>query len=106
MLFGAFAYRAPRGWFAATDVLYIDEQFGDNANAVVIDDYTLVNMRFGYDIEFGEGGFSLSPFIGINNATDESYTSNVRLNAAAQRYFEPGPTRNGYAGITLDWKFR
>jgi iron complex outermembrane receptor protein len=106
VLFGEFAYRAPRGWFAATDVLYVDEQFGDNANAVVIDDYTLVNMRFGYDIELGEGGFSLSPFIGINNVTDESYTSNVRINAAAARYFEPGPTRNGYAGITLDWKFR
>ena len=105
VLFGEFAYRAPRGWYAATDLLFVDEQFGDNANAVVIDDYTLMNLRFGYDIELGAGGVSLSPFVGINNVTDETYTSNVRLNAAFARYYEPGPGRNGYAGITLDWKF-
>jgi iron complex outermembrane recepter protein len=103
-LFGEFAYRAPRGWYAAADVLFVDEQFGDNANAVVIDSYTLTNLRFGYDFDFGD--LSLSPFLGINNVTDETYTSNVRLNAAFARYYEPGPGRNGYAGITLDWKFR
>ena len=95
LLFGEFAYRAPRGWFAAAEVLYVDEQFGDNANNVVIDDYTLTSFRFGYDAELGSaGGFSLSPFVGINNVTDETYTANVRLNAAAARYFEPGPGRN------------
>jgi iron complex outermembrane receptor protein len=104
VLYGEIAYRAPRGWYAAADVLYVDEQFGDNANAVVIDDYTLMNLRFGYEVELGS--LSLSPFVGINNATDEAYTSNVRLNAAFARYYEPGPPRNGYAGITLDWKFR
>ncbi len=72
-----------------------------------IDDYTLTSFRFGYDAELGSaGGFSLSPFVGINNLTDETYTANVRLNAAAARYFEPGPGRNAYAGVTLDWKFR
>jgi iron complex outermembrane receptor protein len=106
MLFGEFVYRAPRGWYAAADLMFVDEQFGDNANAVVIDDYTLTNLRFGYDIGLGDGGLSLSPFIGINNVADETYTSNVRLNAAFARYYEPGPGRNGYAGITLDWKFR
>jgi hypothetical protein len=30
----------------------------------------------------------------------------VRLNAFGGRYFEPGPGRNGYAGVTLNWKFR
>jgi iron complex outermembrane receptor protein len=71
---------------------------------VVVDAYTIANMRAGYDI--GLGSFTLSPFIGINNLTDETYTSNVRLNAAFARYFEPGPTRYGYGGITFDWKFR
>ncbi len=105
MLFGEFAYRAPRGWYAAADMLFVDEQFGDNANAVVIADYTLMNLRFGYDVELGDGGVSLAPFVGINNVADETYTSNVRLNAAFNRYYEPGPGRNGYAGITVDWKF-
>jgi iron complex outermembrane receptor protein len=106
VIFGEFAYRAPRGWYAAADVLYVDEQFGDNANTVVIGDYTLTNLRFGHTFELGDGGLALSPFVGINNLTDEDYTSNVRLNAAFARYFEPGPGRNGYAGVTLDWNFR
>ncbi len=104
VLFAELAYRAPRGWYAAADAIYVDEQFGDNANLVVIPDYTVANLRFGYDFELDS--LTLSPFIGVNNLTDEDYTSNVRINAAANRYFEPGPGRNGYAGITLDWQFR
>jgi iron complex outermembrane receptor protein len=102
-LYAEFAYRAAR-WFAAADAVYVDEQFADNANTVVVSDYTLMNMRFGYDVDLGS--FTLSPFVGVNNILDETYTANVRLNAAASRYFEPGPGRTAYAGITLDWKFR
>jgi iron complex outermembrane receptor protein len=104
VLFAEFSYRSPRGWFAAADAMYVDEQFGDNANTVVVGDYTLTNLRFGYDADLGN--FTVSPFVGVNNVADQSYTANVRLNAAAARYFEPGPGRNGYAGVTLDWKFR
>jgi iron complex outermembrane recepter protein len=104
VLFAEFSYRSPRGWFAAADAIYVDEQFGNNANTVLVDDYTLTNLRFGYDADLGN--FTVSPFVGVNNLGDQSYTANVRLNAAAARYFEPGPGRNGYAGVTLDWKFR
>jgi len=104
-LVAEFSYRAPRGWYVAADALYIDGQFGDSANLVSVADYTLTNLRFGYDAELG-GGLRLAPFVGINNVGDETYTANVRINATANRYFEPGPGRNGYAGVTLDWKFR
>lgn len=103
-LFAEVSYRSPRGWYAAADALYVDEQFGDNANTVLIEDYTLTNLRFGYDADLGN--FTVSPFVGINNVGDETYTANVRINAAFSRYFEPGPGRNGYAGVTVDWKFR
>jgi iron complex outermembrane receptor protein len=105
VLFAEFAYRAPRGWYVATDALYVDEQFGDSANLVRVADYTLTNLRFGYDVRLDDG-LRLSPFIGINNVADDSYTANVRVNATANRFFEPGPGRNGYAGITVDWNFR
>jgi iron complex outermembrane receptor protein len=48
----------------------------------------------------------LSPFIGVSNLSDETYTANARINAAANRYFEPGPGRTGYGGIAVNWKFR
>ena len=89
LLFAEFTYRAPRGWFIAADALYVDEQFGDSANTVVIPDYTLANLRMGYEIELDS--LILSPFLGVNNLSDETYTANVRINAAANRYFEPGP---------------
>jgi iron complex outermembrane receptor protein len=103
-VFAEFTYRAPAGWYAAADALFVDEQFGDNANTVLIEDYTLTNLRFGYDVDLGN--FTLSPFVGVNNVADQSYTANVRINAAFARYFEPGPGRNGFAGVTVDWKFR
>ena len=106
VFFGEVAYTAPRGWFVAGDALYTGEQFADNANSAAgaVEDYTLLNLRFGYDVELGS--LTLSPFAGVHNVTDETYTANVRLNAFGSRFFEPGPGRNGYAGVTVDWKFR
>jgi iron complex outermembrane receptor protein len=103
LLFAELAYRSPKGWFAIGDVTYVDEQFGDNANTVLVPDYTLANLRFGYSVDLGN--LELQPFVGVNNLFDETYVSNVRINAAFNRYFEPGPGRNGYAGVTLNWKF-
>jgi len=116
LVFAEFSYRAPRGWFIAADALYVDDQFGDSGNTVdnpatptvregsQVPAYTVANMRMGWDIELDN--LVLSPFLGVTNLSDESYTANVRVNATANRYFEPGPTRTGYGGITVGWKFR
>ncbi len=104
LLFAEFSYRAPRGWFVAADAIYVDEQFGDSANAVVIPDYTLANLRMGYELELDS--LVLSPFLGVTNLSDKAYTANARINATANRYFEPGPGRTGYGGIAVNWKFR
>ena len=116
LVFAEFSYRAPRGWFIAADALYVDDQFGDSGNTrdnpatpavregSEVPAYTVANMRMGWDIELDS--LVLSPFLGVTNLSDESYTANVRVNATANRYFEPGPTRTGYGGITVGWKFR
>lgn len=104
VVFGELAYTHPGGWFIAGETIYVDEQFGDNANTTVIDGYTVAGMRFGYDLDLGE--FQLSPFLGVNNLFDEEYTANVRLNPFQSRYYEPAPGRNGYAGVTLAYHFR
>src|SRR5690606_2402972 len=81
------------------------DQYGNNANtaAAFVDSYTVANLRAGLDIESGD--LRISPFVGINNLFDESYTANVRLNAFGGRFYEPAPGRNGYAGVTLNWGF-
>lgn len=103
VFYGELTYRSGN-WYASGELLHADKQFGDNANAVAIDGYTLGNLRLGYDTEIGD--LSISPFLGINNVFSETYTANVRLNPFGGRYYEPGPPRNGYAGVTLNWKFR
>jgi iron complex outermembrane recepter protein len=109
-LFAGLSYTHPRGWFVAGDALFIDEQFGDNQNSAagLVDSYTVANLRAGYQASIGK--MALSPFVGVNNLFDEDYTANVRLNpvgvgTAAGRYFEQAPTRNAYAGVSLNWKF-
>lgn len=103
VLFGEVSYEDSRGWFGALDVLHIGEQYADNANTAVNDSYTLSNLRVGYEYE--SGTVALTPFVAVNNLFDESYNANVRINAFGGRYFEPGPGRNAYAGVTLNWRY-
>lgn len=103
VLFGELSYRDPRGWFGALDVLYIDEQFANNANTAVNDAYTLSNVRFGYEHE--AGSLLVTPFVSVNNLFDETYNANVRINAFGGRYYEPAPGRNAFAGVSLNYRY-
>ena len=101
LLFAEVTYSHPNGWYAAIDATMVGEQYANNANSVLVDDYTIANLRLGG--EFERGSFRFAPFVGINNLTDESYFSNIRINAFGGRFFEPAPDRNLYAGITIDF---
>jgi iron complex outermembrane receptor protein len=61
--------------------------------------YVVSGLRASYEIQNGEWLFR--PYIGINNIFDESYNSNIRINAFGGRYYEPAPERNFYAGIVV-----
>jgi len=92
-------YSDPKGWYSAIDLTYTGDQFANNSNSVNIDAYTLANWRIGADYQVG--GTVLSPFVGINNLSDESYYSNIRINAFGGRYYEAAPGRNVYGGVEL-----
>ena len=99
LFFGELVYTGSSGWFAALDVLVVGDQYANNANTVVVDSYTVTNLRFGADLDLGS--VRLAPFLGVNNLTDTTYDSNIRINAFGGRYYEPAPERNFYAGVTL-----
>lgn len=103
ILQGEVTYKHPSGLYAATDALYVDSLYADNANTVESDGYIAANARVGYRYE--SGGLSLSPFVGLNNLLDEDYNSSVTINGAGGRYFEPAPKRNVYGGIELRYDF-
>jgi len=73
--------------------------FADDANETRIEDYTVVNLKAGYN--FKRTSYSLAPFFGINNLFDTTYNDNVRLNAFGSRYYEPAPGFNVYVGLNL-----
>jgi len=103
VLFGEITYRHPRGLFAGFDAVYVDRVFVDNANSETSESYTLANLRVGYTAD--RGSWRWSAFGGVNNLFDEAYNSNVRINAAGGRYFEPGPRANAYAGLGFEYRF-
>ena len=93
------AYTANTGLYIIGDLLYVGSLFADNSNSVKVPGYKVVNVRIGKDIQVGD--WTVSPFLGINNLFDESYNSNVRINAFGGRYFEPAPDTNIYGGIKI-----
>ena len=97
------SYFHPAGFYASGNILYAGSFFADNANTVKIDSYTVANVRVGYIHE--TGGWELSPFVGLNNISNEKYNDNIRINAGFGRYFEPAPEFNAYGGITIRYDF-
>ena len=104
LLFAEITYNHPAGWFGVLDALYVGDQFANNANTAVDGAYTISNLRLGFDAR--RGGVTFSPFLGINNLFDRRYHSNIRINAFGGRYFEPGPERNVYAGVAVNFDLR
>jgi iron complex outermembrane receptor protein len=104
LLFGELMYQHERGWYAGLDFVATGEQFAENGNAVLIDSYTLVNLRLGWNKELDS--ITISPFLGVNNLNDETYYGNIRINAAGARYYEPAPGSNAYAGIGVSFRHR
>jgi iron complex outermembrane receptor protein len=98
------SWRGDSGLFAGFDLLYAGSFYADDANSVKAGDYMVSNLRLGY--RWASGGWSLEPFVGVNNLLDEDYMANIRINASFGRYFEPAPERNAYGGFELSCGFR
>jgi iron complex outermembrane receptor protein len=91
------------GLYVGWDLLYAGSFYADDANAVETGDYLVSNVRGGF--RWQVDSWAIEPFVGINNLLDEGYMSNIRLNAAFGRYYEPAPGRNAYAGVLVSYGF-
>jgi iron complex outermembrane receptor protein len=63
--------------------------------------YFKMDLRLGYKFIFNFLNTEL--FLGINNLFDKKYNGSVIPNAIGERYFEPAPGRNFYAGLQIDY---
>ena len=94
----AFASVHPRWGLAAIEAQRVGRVAVNNANTAWADGYTLFNARVAFRTTTR---LSVEPVVGIDNIFDETYASNVVVNAAAGRYYEPGPGRTFYVGIRM-----
>lgn len=102
-LFTELLYSHRSGLYGAFNILFVDNFFANDANTFQNEAYTVLNLRFGYETYLGN--VRVAPFVGLNNLTDEHYNGLVRLNAAANRFFEPAPDFNAYGGLAMAYEF-
>ena len=97
----SFSYYSDSGYSGTLEANYSGELFANNANTANVSSYTVVNFRFAQ--EFETGRWIIRPYAGVNNVFDESYNTNIRINAFGSRYFEPAPEINYYAGVVVNF---
>lgn len=91
------------GWFAELRVERRGEIPLSDANDATAPGHTLLEVRVGADaVEWG--ALRLAPLFAVTNLTNRRYASSVVVNAFGGRYFEPGPTRGGYLGLSVGWE--
>ncbi|MCY3942941.1 MAG: TonB-dependent receptor, partial [Gemmatimonadetes bacterium] len=91
------------GWFAELRVERRGEVPLSDANDATAPGHTLLEVRIGADaVEWGP--LRLVPLFAVTNLTNRRYASSVVVNAFGGRYFEPGPTRGGYLGLSVGWE--
>ena len=87
------------GWFTILNAKYTSALFADDANTISEKGFTLIHLKMGKEMSFSR--FTIEPCIGIQNLTNSLYNSNIRINAAAGRYYEPAPERHWFVSIRM-----
>lgn len=96
-LFADFRYEQQSGAYFILNFRYQGALFAEDANTVEIADFTVLNVKAGKEWQFS--GFRIEPCIGIQNVLNSLYFSNIRINAAAGRYYEPAQERNIFVSL-------
>ena len=83
----------------------VGEMFLRDENEEKVDAYQLLNLKLGYEKQFGAIGFGIQG--GMNNVLDTKYSSMILVNAnsfggAPPRYFYPGLPRNYYLNVKVN----
>ena len=74
------------------------KRYVDNANSASAGSYAVVGIHSSYQVKLA--GSQVRLYGGIDNLFDEEYDDNLRINAARGRFYEPGPERSFYLGLS------
>jgi iron complex outermembrane receptor protein len=93
--------------YIKSNVQYVGSMYVNDANTEILktEPYTLINAQAGLDMNFDK--FRLVAYGGLNNITDQKYVAFLNINSDANEdYYESGPLRNFFGGLTLAYMFR
>jgi iron complex outermembrane receptor protein len=94
----AFASVNPSWGLMAVELMHAGKLAVNNANTAWADAYDILNARVAFRVPTR---FSMEPVVGVENIFDKTWASNVVVNAAGGRYYEPGPGRTYYVGLRM-----
>lgn len=89
------------GFSSAIEGIYFSDVFTNDINTIKADSYTIFNLRGGFTQNLGN--WRLNEFARIDNLTDKTYVSSVRVNTGAA--YDPGAPRNWTVGLNASYKF-
>lgn len=89
------------GIYGAISHNFTDKIPLNDANTVYSDAYHLIDLKLGWEQQFGGVDIDLSA--GINNLMNNIYSLGNDLNPFGGRYFQPSPDRNYYFGIKAEF---
>jgi len=101
--YGEIAYSHTSGFYSAWEARHTGPLFADNANTERVAPATVCNLRFGIVRRFGR--WEISPFVGLLNVFGTRTNANVRINAFANRFYEPAAGFNYYSGLSITMRF-
>ncbi len=84
------------------------KMYVDDANSATSNPHTTFDLGLGHEgLSFGQSKqFKLILSGGISNLFNANYITSVTVNAAAGRFYEPGPRRTFYLNARLDFGIR
>jgi iron complex outermembrane receptor protein len=95
------------GIYGNINFQHVGSQPITDSNSLFSDSYNLTNLKIGYKRSLSKR-LKLNIFFGLDNIFDETYASQILINASsfggsAPRYFYPGNPRNYYTGLNINY---
>jgi iron complex outermembrane recepter protein len=93
-------------FFVKANEQYIDRMYVDdfNTDSLKTESYNLINAQIGVDITYKN--FRILAFGGMNNILDKKYVAFININSDRNEFYESGPRRNFFGGLTLGYIFK
>lgn len=93
-------FRLPQAVYLFVQHNYTSRIPVNDANAVYAGSYHLLQAKVGWQFKAGRKA-KLNLFVGGDNLLNKKYSLGNDLNAVGNRYYNPAPLRNYYAGVSL-----